>query len=36
LTPLFDVFNRRFSRPRPSTCWIPRNHSPSMSVKIKA
>jgi hypothetical protein len=25
-----------FSRPRPSTCLIPKNRSPSMSMKIKA
>jgi hypothetical protein len=36
LTPIDTPFNRRFSRPQPSTCRIPKNHSPFMSMKIKA
>jgi hypothetical protein len=35
-TPLPGAFNRHFSRPQPSTCQIPKKHSPSMSMKIKA
>jgi hypothetical protein len=35
-TPLSDAFNRHSSRPQPSTCQISNNHSPSMSMKIKA
>jgi hypothetical protein len=36
LTPFSDAFNRHSSRPQPSTCQISNNHSPSMSMKIKA
>jgi hypothetical protein len=36
LTPLSDAFNRHFSRPQPYICQIPKNHSPSMSMRIKA